>query len=157
MMLKILGASMIALSCFATSATLVSYERKKLRQLDSFTALIRYIRNQIDFYSVPIDRILSECPSEILDELGGRESKMTLEGLVKREAVIIEGEGRRIISELASSFGKNYRERQVKLCDNALSGLETIRTAEQKNFSARKKTVNALCAAVGGLAVILLL
>ena len=130
---------MIALSCFATSATLVSYERKKLRQLDSFTALIRYIRNQIDFYSVPIDRILSECPTEILDELGGREAKMTLEGLVGRETVVIEGEGRRIIAELATSFGRNYRERQVKLCDSALSGLEAVRAAEQKSFSAKKR------------------
>ena len=157
MILKIIGAMMIAASCAASSVTLISHERKKLCQSDSFIALIKYIRNQIDCYSMPIDRIFLECPGEILDELGGKEDKMTFSGLLSRESVEVDGETSRILSEFASSLGKNYRDRQVRLCDAAISELERVRGIAQKDFSVKKKTIGAMCTVLGGLVIILFL
>ena len=154
MIVKLVGAALVTLSCAVASRAVISGERKKLIQLDSFIALIKYIRGQIDCYSAPIDRILSGCPAELLDELGGRSEGMTFKDLLEREELVIYGESFRVLDEFSSTFGKNYRDRQVKLCDGAVSELERIRSEAQKCFVSKKKTVKVMCAALGGLAIL---
>lgn len=155
MTVKIFGVAMILLSCFAISRMLISYESKKIRQIDSFIALIRYIRNQIDCYSIPMDKILSDCSSDIFDNIGGKPEELGFQKILDREEIIVDGEGRRILVEFGESLGKNYRDRQVKLCDSAVSSLEAVRHNEVKNYNGKKKTINVLCFAIGGIIILL--
>ena len=157
MIMKLVGSVMVLISCLATSRIISALEHEKNERLDSFITLIRYIRNKIDCYSVPIDKILADCPEEIIDPLGGKETGMTFEDILHRKNNLIGDDSRRILEEFSKTLGKNYRERQLKLCDGAISALEVIRDTEVKKYSAKKKTVNALCFAVGGLIIILLL
>ena len=76
---------------------------------------------------------------------------------MKRKEIILEGEAKHILEEFSETLGKNYRDRQIKLCDIAISSLEGVRGAEQKKYAVKKKTVNALCLAAGGMVVILLI
>ena len=63
----------------------------------------------------------------------------------------------RILRDFAESFGKSYREQQIKLCELTASALDEQRRRLEKEYSARRKTVAALCAAVGGMIFIALL
>ena len=157
MLIKLFGAAMVIASGLLASRAIVSLEMEKNDQLDSFIALIRYIRNRIDCYSIPIDKILAECPEEIFEQIGGKESDMTFGQLLERKRLLLDGEARRILGEFSETLGRNYRERQIKLCDGAISSLELLRESEKKKYIAKKKTVNALCIAAAGLVVILLL
>ena len=157
MMVKLAGAVMIIISCLTTARTLTSLEKEKSDQLDSFIALIRYIRNRIDCYSIPIDKIFAECPDDIFDHLGGKEAGMSFDGLLSRKNVTVSEDARGILEEFSKTLGKNYRERQIKLCDGAISSLESLRDGEKKKYNAKKKTVNALCLAAGGMVILLLL
>lgn len=157
MIIKLSGAVLIIVSCLAASRIIISHEEKRLRQLEAFIALIKYIRNRIDCYSVPVDKILAECPEGVMNDLGGKGEKMSFREITEREEILLEGESRQILKEFSDSLGKHYRERQVKLCDGAVANLETARDAEKKALDSKKKTVNALCLAIGGMAVILLL
>ena len=157
MLIKLFGAAMVVTSGLLASRALVSLEKEKNDQLDSFIALIRYIRNRIDCYSIPIDKIFAECPEEIFEQIGGKEADMTFGRLIERKKILLDGEARRILGEFSETLGRNYRERQIKLCDGAISSLEVLRESEKKKYIAKKKTVNALCLAAAGLVVILLL
>ena len=107
MSVKILGAALMLLSCIAISRLLISYERTKIRQIDSFIALIRYIRNQIDCYSIPMDKIFAECSSEMFFDIGGKSADISFAKLLEREEIVIDGEGRRILSEFSESLGES--------------------------------------------------
>ena len=147
---------MVLLSCLCVSKAITSYEREKNECLDSFIELIKYIRNRIDCYSMPIDKIFYECPDEKLDPFGGKRDGMIFSDLLNGKENLVRGESRRILEEFSETLGKNYRDRQVKLCDRAVSALESIRDAEIKRSSVHKKIVNTLCLAAGGIIIILL-
>ena len=157
MIIKLIGAAMVLASCLATARTITSFEKTKCEQIDSFIALIKYIRNRIDCYSIPMDKIFAECPAELLETLGGRTDSPCFEELLRRKSILVDGEGRHILEEFSESLGKNYRDRQIKLCDSAISSLEAVRAAESKNYTSKRKTVNALCIVAGGMVIILLL
>ena len=157
MIIKLVGAVMILASSLTAARTLTSLEKEKAERLDSFIALIRYIRNRIDCYSLPIDKIFFDCPDDILDPLGGKEPRMSFDGLLSRKNVTVSEEARNILAEFSKTLGKNYRERQIKLCDGTIAALESLRDAEKKKYNAKKKTVNALCFAFGGMIILLLL
>lgn len=157
MIMKLFGAAMVGVSCFAASKTITLHEREKAERLNSFIILTKYIRNKIDCYSAPINKIFAECPDEILDPLGGRTENMTFKELLERKNNALGDESTRLLQEFSETFGKNYRERQLKLCDGVISSLETARDAEMKKYLAKKKTVNAICWAVGGMIIIFLL
>ena len=157
MILKLVGSALVMISCIAVSRTVLTAERSKSEQIEAFISLLRYIRHQIDCYSIPMDRIFADCPLDILEPLGGKENDMSFERLLKRKEIILEGEAKHILEEFSETLGKNYRDRQIKLCDIAISSLEGVRGAEQKKYAVKKKTVNALCLAAGGMVVILLI
>ena len=63
----------------------------------------------------------------------------------------------RILKDFVESFGKSYREQQITLCEITASALDEQRKRMEKEYSARRKTVAALLAAVGGMIFIALL
>ena len=157
MILKLLGSALLITSSISASRVLIGIEQKRIKQTDSFIALIRYIRDRIDCYSTPIDKILSTCPDDILLEIGGRNGEFSFWELVSQNDMVLDGEGKRILREFSESLGKNYRERQIKLCDSAISTLENYRKTKNADLTAKRKAINAICLAIGGITVIALL
>ena len=106
---------------------------------------------------MPIDRILFSCPDELVAGIGSTAEKGSFEKLISGCDVICGDDCRRILEEFARSLGKNYRDRQIKLCDTTVSELESVRAGLQRIYPSKKKTITALCLATGGLAVIALI
>ena len=157
MMLKLFGMASIILSSVAASRTLIEQERKRVAQIDSFMAIIRYIRDQIDCYSAPIGRIFAECPRHFFDGLGGYQGEISFGQLLERHEFTVDGEGKRILFEFSDSLGKNYRDRQIRLCDSAIVALEGYRKTKERDLSVKKKAITVLCLALGGITVIALI
>lgn len=156
MFFKLIGGILLIFSAISASRALVGVEKRRLRQTDSFIALIRYIRDRIDCYSTPIDKILSTCPEDILFEISGG-GELSFKDLAARNDIVLDGEGKRVLIEFSGSLGKNYRDRQIKLCDAAISSLEKYRKDKADELAVKKKAINAVCLAISGITVVALL
>ena len=156
-MLKIIGGGFIALSAFAVYHGFKYAERQHIETLETFVLLIRYIRDRVDLYSMPIDKILSSCKESILSRLGVESSVKDMHELLFGCDAAWSEESDRILRDFADSFGKSYREQQIKLCEITAKALDEQRQRLEKEFSARRKTIAALCVAIGGMIFIALL
>lgn len=156
-MLRVIGGGFIVASCIAMYHCFKYAERERIETIKAFSVLVKYIRDKIELYSMPIDKILESCRESIVSRLG-------VEGKVSSVGELLSGCGAewgeecdRILKDFAESFGKSYREQQITLCEITASALDEQRKRMEKEYSARRKTVAALLAAVGGMIFIALL
>lgn len=144
------------LSCAMTASYIASAEKKKIEQTEAFIALVKYIKNQIDCYSMPMEKILHSCP-ELLLRLGIEKEISSLSELLSECEIVCGEDCKKILYTFSESFGKGYREHQVKRCDAAVTELEEIKKRLGTEYPSKKKTAAALCFAVGGALLIALL
>ena len=155
-MLKIIGGGALLISCILTSSYVASVEKSKIDQLEDFILLIKYIRNQIDSYSAPIEKIMREC-KDILLRLDVQEEITDFSQLLLAREIKSGDNCKNILHTFADSLGKGYREQEVKLCDVTIAELDTIRKKLTEEYPNKKKTAAALCLAAGGALLIALL
>lgn len=155
-MIKLIGGALIMIFSAGAASYIVSCEKKKIEEIEGFIALLRYIRNQIDCFSVPMETILSSCP-EILSKLGVDETTTSFSELISKCDMTSGEECKKIIREFALSLGKGYREQELKKCDKAIGELENIKNRMVASYPSKKKTTSALCLAIGGALLIALL
>ena len=155
-MLRVIGGGALMLSCVLASSYVASVEKSKIDQLEDIILLIKNIRNQIDSYSAPIEKIMREC-KDILLRLDVQE-KITDFSQLLSVCEIKSGENcKNILHTFADSLGKGYREQEVKLCDTTLAELDAIRKKLTEEYPNKKKTAAALSLASGGALLIALL
>ena len=155
--LRILGAVMIALSGLAGAYMLNVNAKQGLSQTEAFISLLRYIRSEIECYSMPIPRALARCPKEILAGCGYAEKGAadSFLGLLDK-CKINDSATEKILRSLADGIGKGYRDEQLALCDNYISRLDERRRSLASELPMRKKMNSALCVS-GALAIVILL
>ena len=154
-MIKLVGGALIVIASIGTAYYISATEKKKIEQIEALIALIKYVRNQIDSFSMPIEKILSSCPV-LLSRLGVNEKISSISELASRCDISCE-ECKKIINDFVLSLGKGYREREIKLCDKAIGELEDIKNRLVLSYPSKKKTAAALCLAFGGALLIALL
>ena len=71
MICKIIGTVLLLTVGGYVSFSLWHFERRRLRVLDGYLALLFYIRGQIDSCSMPLDTILRRADGEILADCLG--------------------------------------------------------------------------------------
>ena len=150
-MYRIIGGTAIILSCTMAASYINSLEKRKIEQAEALIELVKYTRDQIDSYAMPIEKILLGS-KEILIKIG----KENIKSFSELSEGCIE-ECRKTILLFGESIGKGYREQQVKMCDRVLSELESIRKKLAEAYPSKKKTNSALCFAAGGALLIALL
>ena len=155
--LRIIGALMIAFSGAFAAYSLNKSAKDTLSQTEYFISLVRFLRAQIECFSMSVPRALGRAPDEILSGCGFSGEKRPqsigelLDGCrVTDEAVM------RDMRRLAYDIGKGYREEQLTLCDYCLSLLEgqRVRIAGQLPL---KIKVNSVLSLAGAAAVVILL
>ena len=144
---------MLIFSCVAAATHVSSIEKKKISRTAALISVISYIRNQIELYASPIEKILMSCRKELLSELGVENDPTSLSELFEES----DKECERILSDFERSFGKGYRSDQVKLCDSTVSELERVKRALEESYPSKKRTAFALSLALGGTLLIALL
>lgn len=156
MIYKIAGSALILSASALSASRLISEEKAKIVQLETFIELVSYIRNQIDLYSAPIGKIFSDCKSSILTKLGISDVPSRFDEILGKSKLIIDSESQKTLYEFSESLGKNYREMQLKLCDRTIASLEERKKLLLSSFASRQKTILALCLGLGGITVIAL-
>ena len=119
--------------------------------------LIRYIRDNVDCYSMPIDKIIESCRDDILLNLETEKKSIDLLKLYDELEKKCDDESKRIFKEFTRDFGKGYREHQLKICDVAISAFEKHLSALESTYPVRKKRIATLCFSLGGMILIALL
>ena len=155
-MIRIVGGGALLLASALAASHVISLEKKKIEQLETFISLIRHTRERIDSYSMPLEKILKE-EKELIVKLGIDKDVPDFSSLLSGCEIICGEESKKILIGFAEELGKGYREREVKLCDTALSGLETIKRRIESEFPSKKRRTIAICFAIGGAIIISLL
>ena len=126
-------------------------------QTESFISWIRFLRSEIECFSMPLPRALERCPREIYEGCGYTSDvpPTGIEDLIKK-CRIADGEVNRQLTRFCEDIGKGYREEQLSLCDYCLELLEARRRELAAELPTRRKLNSALCLS-GALALVILL
>lgn len=153
---KVLGGGLIILCGYFCGRSVCQREEKKLRQTEGLIVLVSHIRDMIDRYLMPIDRILKECDVEMISACG---LSGECDDLIKMvdEAVFLDDGIRAEMQSFAYELGRGWRESQLKLCDRCLSSL----TRERDRLSADlprsgRATMTLAMAVAAGITILLL-
>ena len=128
-----------------------------LRQTEALISFVRFLRSQIECFSLSVPRTLERCPKEILSGCGysGEGKPRSISELIE-ECRIADGASKRHMERLCSDIGKGYRKEQLALCDYCISLLEERRAQLAGQLPLRIKMNSALSIA-GAAAIVILL
>lgn len=127
MTVKLIGSLLLIVTGVGLAVTICQYQRRRLRTLDGLSALIYYIKGQVDCYARPLGAILAALPPEICRECNCPQGADSLEELVAACRVYLDEEALRHLEAFAAEFGSAFREEQVKRCDHYVGLLGTHR------------------------------
>ncbi len=153
--LRIFGAVILTLSGIAAAYALNTSAKNGLSQTEAFISFLRFLRSEIECFSMPVPRALARCPREILAECGCEDADTDLRGFLQRCAVF-DGATVELMNRFCDDVGKGYRDEQLALCDYYISLLDERRRELFAALPARKKRNSALCLA-GALALVIVL
>ena len=87
---KLIGGVLITVCALKIYAEIQKFQKKSIKQIDSFIELIDYIKNQIECFLLPIDTIMFNCDNKLLLNCGiQRDMEWTWEG--GRNELLIDG------------------------------------------------------------------
>jgi hypothetical protein len=154
-MIRLVGAGLMFSSTAYLALRMIQTEKKKIERISAYVNIVSYVKNQIDLYSLPIEKILKSIDPSALEVLGMEAAPDRFEELILLDGVMEETQ--KTLREFSFSLGKSYREMQIKLCEKALGELERQKITLATAFPARKKTILALSFGICGMAVIALI
>ena len=154
---KIIGSGILLLSGVLGASALNGSLTKIKNQTDALTELVRYVRWQIECFSMPLSNIFAHAERDLLLRCGymldlpAIDFKSFLE-----ELKIYDSAAENALGELAASFGNCYREEQLRACERCIEVLELRRTELAIEIPKRKK-INTTLFISGALGVAIVL
>lgn len=154
---KIAGALFLSVSGVLCAAHLNRRAERRVRQIGGWISLLRFVKGQVECFSLPMGEILARCNPEILAEcsFAGDVAPTSFEALLTA-AVPDDRDTEEILRRFCAEFGRGYREEEMRGCDYFLSQLEARRSELSGKLPAQKKMHTTLCLC-SALAVVLLL
>ena len=155
--LRIIGALMIAFSGAFAAYFLNRDAKETLSQTECFISLVRFLRAQIECFSMSVPKALDRVPDEMFSGCGfsGEERPQSM-GEFLDGCRVTDDAVMRDMRRLAEDLGKGYREEQLTLCDYCLSLLEGQRARIAGQLPLKIK-VNSVLSLAGAAAVVILL
>ncbi len=136
-----------------------SFEKKKLAQLSAYISLIEYIKNQVECFLLPIDKILSSADRELICActLTDAQDFKTLNDLIDGTSFYLNSESIGTVKVFADEFGVGYRAQQLRSCEYCITELMRQRDKQKEKNTKEKKVRLALCLCASFSIVLLLL
>ena len=162
MSIKLLGSLLLLCAGVWSSFMLARYERMRVSVLDGYMALIRLIRDEIDCFAKPLDRILDEADPAVVSACVGRGGHRhvpvvrDLGYMIRSSRAYLGAEAERLLHGFSEGIGKGFREGEVKRCDECLDALGEQRGRLFDSLPARLRTGCTLCVTVSLSAALLL-
>lgn len=161
---KVVGGAMIFISSLIFYFQLQKHEQEKIKQAKGFILLLKYIKNQIACFSLPITEIISRCDKKILSDCGisfdfspDASKSEVLPEIVANIPRHIDDEAFLIIERFANDFGKTYLEEQLKSCDYYIYELEKYKNKIEAEIPKERKIRFALCFSISASIILLLM
>jgi len=155
--IKMFGAVLVVIGGAVSAYILNSKAKRTLGCAEGLISLLRYVKNKVSCYAMPIERILSGCEEEVLLECGytGERKPKSLEEFMSG-CPGLDGRALKIMTEFTQNFGKNYRAEQIKLCESSIDELSALRAEISDKLPIKKKLNSTLCIS-GAVAIVILL
>ena len=118
--LKIFGGISLIISSFQLYKRAIRRENSKLEQLDAYMRLIQYIRNNIEYYLLPINKILDNCDNKIISKCLNAPPNLSISNLSQlyySSDILFSDDIARIIEGFCTSFGNTYKNEQITMCE----------------------------------------
>lgn len=155
---KIFGV-LLLLGCGMLSAALwVAFERRRCRQAQGFVALLRYVRMQVECFSLPVARILERCDGQILTDCGVEaELPGDLSALLTGARLYLPEEFCRLLADFSGQLGGCYRAEQLRCCDYYLERMIPLCDRMRGELPKRERMALTLPMAVTAILLLMLL
>ena len=156
---KLIGGALLLVSALMIYLRFQHQNKKKTSQIEGFIKLISYIKNQIECYMIPIDRILFLCDKEVLYECGYGESvpPQSLKTLINNINPYMNNEASSIINRFANEFGTSYSNEQIRSCERCINELKKIKEVMNDKNARDKRVQLAICVCVSFSIIIILM
>ena len=154
---KWMGATAIFACGVFVGGCLAAFYRRRLAQAEGFLALLRLIRLQIDCFSMPVSRILSECDREILLACGTEGVPRDLKGLLASVKLYLPEEMCRLLEDFSARLGGSYREEELRALGYYIARLTPYCDQLRLELAKRQRLAWLLPLALSAALVLLLL
>lgn len=154
---RIMGAAILLLSGMLWAAHLNAALVRQKHQATAIEEWLRFVRGQIDCFSMPISDIFLQSGAQTLSECGYYSDVMPrdLTEFLK-SAEIYDGDIKEALTELGVGFGGCYRDEQLKACERCIDAV-SVKRAEISNEMPKRKKLNTTLCISAALAVAILL
>ena len=137
---KLLGACGVAISGLVFVKETLAYDKLKISQADAYIGLIEYIKNQVECYNIPIDKIIESSDRDNLNKCGALNTGYkTVADVVNAANMYIDEEIVDILMKFANEFGTVYRDEQLKMCNYHINELREYRKKTDEKISKERK------------------
>ena len=133
------------------------FEKRRLLQAEGFLSLLRYIRLQIDCFSLPLGKILATVEEKTLADCGAVGRPRDFEELLSGTSLYLSEEICRLLFELSARLGGSYREEQLRCCDYYIARLSPYCDSLRADLPRREKMALFLPPALAVAWILLLL
>lgn len=155
--LRILGAVLVACSGLLLARSLNVSERRALAEIEGFIAFLRFVRSNIDAYSMPLSEILLRCPRKIYASCGYTKDELPRSvGELFSGCCVSDGFAAERLREFSAEVGRGYREEQLALLSRTIGALEERHRELSGALPSRQRVRATLCLGVSLSVVILL-
>ena len=156
--MKTLGIAALLLSGIGCSVLLSRELDERTRNVRALCKMLRFIKRMVDSFSMSARDILREAPRDLIAACGypyEQAGPCLLD--FAENCQISDVEARLIFFEFARSFGKNYRDEQVRECEYYIERMEERERVVSQRLPVQKKLVFALTLCLTLILAILLI
>lgn len=148
---KLIGGVLIVFCGYTCGRVISQRGERKLKQTEAFLALIIHVRNMIDRYLMPIDRIFRECDEKLLSDCGACGEFESFGALLESAELFLDAEICDGLRNFSEELGRGWRESQIRLCDEQILRLtrERERLSTDLPRSRRASVTLAVCISAG--------
>ncbi len=155
-MLKLIGSILILCASVSACYFYEKNEKRKIYLCERYCELIKFIKSQIQYFSTPIDKILSSYKTQLA--LNEEEFSEYIELSKLKECLRwSDKEEKTILEPFFLSLGKGQKAEEISLCSYTVTELEKITEKKKADYRNKIKSFRAIAMFIGACAVILLI
>ncbi len=158
MILKLVGAVMVLVSSAVFGSYAANVYSRRGISAEEVAAFIKYIKRNIESFSMPVGEILSTYESEHFERTGFLDA-MRADGLteaIRGGYLTLSGTAEREFLEFASRLGSDYTDGEIKRCEYYVNLFEELSKTEKENASTNGRLYRLL-PPLGAVSLIILL
>ena len=156
---KLVGSGSIIISALVLYLEMQKFEKQKINQINAYILLIEYIKNQIECYMIPIDRILMTCSEDLISTCGldTNAHPSNLIELMDLAVFYIDDQSIDVLYKFANDFGLAYKDEQIRACEQCIIGLSKEKERISDKDSKDKKVHLAICLCISFSLILILM